>query len=55
MAAGAWGVPTFVAEGQVFFGHDRLPLLRAFLTGQATYDPERLERMLARPQPGRIV
>lgn len=31
VAAGAFGVPTFVVEGRPFWGNDRLPLLRAFL------------------------
>jgi 2-hydroxychromene-2-carboxylate isomerase len=29
-AAGAFGVPTFVADGEAFWGNDRLPLLRHF-------------------------
>ncbi len=52
--AGAWGVPTFVVDGVVFFGHDRLPLLRAYLDGRVGRDPEKLAALLARPQPGRI-
>ena len=53
--AGAWGVPTFAVDGLIFFGHDRLPLLRAYLDGRVTLDAERLDALLARPQPGRIV
>lgn len=28
---GAFGVPSFVVDGELFFGHDRLPLLDAYL------------------------
>ena len=52
---GVWGVPSFVVDDFVFFGHDRLPLLRAYLQGKLTYDPAQLDELLARPQPGRIV
>ena len=31
LAAGAFGVPTFVVDGEVFWGQDRLPLLRDYL------------------------
>lgn len=31
LAAGAFGVPSFVVDGEVFWGQDRLPLLRAYL------------------------
>jgi 2-hydroxychromene-2-carboxylate isomerase len=54
LALGGWGVPTFVAGDALFFGHDRLELLRAFIGGRATLDREKLERMLERPQPGRL-
>jgi len=34
LAAGAWGVPTFVTpDGALFWGQDRLPLLRDHLLG----------------------
>jgi 2-hydroxychromene-2-carboxylate isomerase len=32
LAAGAFGVPSFVCEGRLFWGNDRLVLLRDFLT-----------------------
>lgn len=51
---GAWGVPTFVVDDLVFFGHDRLPLLRAYLDGEVDPNLPKLEEMLGRPQPGRI-
>ena len=35
LAAGAFGVPTFVTDAEVFFGQDRLPVLRHHLWGVA--------------------
>lgn len=32
LAAGAFGVPTFVSDGRMFWGNDRLVLLKDFLT-----------------------
>lgn len=55
LGLGGWGVPTFVAGGQLFFGHDRLDLLAACLRGKARLDEAKLTEMLARPQPGRII
>ncbi len=34
IAAGAFGVPTFVVDGQLFWGFDSLPMLRACLEGE---------------------
>ena len=51
---GAWGVPTFMVDDLLFFGHDRLPLLVAYLEGSVVPDRERLDKLLARPQPRRI-
>lgn len=31
LAAGAFGVPSFVVDGELFWGQDRLPLLRRYL------------------------
>ncbi|RCW66641.1 2-hydroxychromene-2-carboxylate isomerase [Pseudorhodoferax soli] len=31
MAAGVWGAPTFVADGEVFWGVDRMPMLEHWL------------------------
>ena len=50
----AWGVPTFVVDDLIFFGHDRLGLLRAYLDEYLHQDPEKLRELLARPQPGRL-
>jgi 2-hydroxychromene-2-carboxylate isomerase len=33
LAAGAFGVPSFVVDGELFWGQDRLPLLRRYLMG----------------------
>lgn len=41
LAAGAFGVPTFVCEGRMFWGNDRLAPLRDFLTRP---DPEAYPR-----------
>jgi 2-hydroxychromene-2-carboxylate isomerase len=54
LALGGWGVPTFMHGGHLFFGHDRLELLRAHVEGRAVLDDAKLDAMLARPQPGRI-
>jgi 2-hydroxychromene-2-carboxylate isomerase len=51
---GAWGVPTFVADDLLFFGHDRLDLLHAYVSGSVGLDRAKVERILARPRPGRI-
>lgn len=36
--AGAFGVPTWVVDGHVFWGQDALPMLRAYLEGDAWFD-----------------
>ena len=35
---GAFGVPTFVVDSKVFWGLDALPMLRAYLEGDAWFD-----------------
>ena len=37
-AAGVFGVPAFVVDGKVFWGLDSLPMLRAYLDGDAWFD-----------------
>ena len=37
-AAGVFGVPAFVVDGKVFWGLDALPMLRAYLEGDAWFD-----------------
>lgn len=38
LAAGVFGVPTFVVEGRLFWGLDALPMLRAQIKGDAGLD-----------------
>jgi 2-hydroxychromene-2-carboxylate isomerase len=52
LAAGGFGVPTFDVAGQLLFGHDRFELLLALVSGAVRPEPEKLERLLARPRPG---
>jgi 2-hydroxychromene-2-carboxylate isomerase len=37
---GLFGVPTCVLDGRVFWGHDALPMLRAYLEGDAWFSSE---------------
>lgn len=38
LAAGVFGVPTCVVDGKLFWGLDGLPMLRAYLQGDAWFD-----------------
>jgi 2-hydroxychromene-2-carboxylate isomerase len=38
IACGAFGVPSFEVDGKVFWGLDGLPMLRAYLEGDAWFD-----------------
>jgi 2-hydroxychromene-2-carboxylate isomerase len=38
IAAGVFGVPSFVVDGKVFWGQDALPMLRAYLQGDVWFD-----------------
>ena len=38
ISLGIFGVPTFVVDGKVFWGLDALPMLRAYLQGDAWFD-----------------
>lgn len=38
IAAGIFGVPTFEVDGQLFWGWDALPMLRAYLVGDAWFE-----------------
>jgi 2-hydroxychromene-2-carboxylate isomerase len=49
LALGVWGVPTFVADGLLFFGQDRLELLADYVEGRLALDRAKLESLLARP------
>lgn len=45
LADGAFGVPTFVVEDELFWGVDSLPHLERFLSGEDPIDPRLLERL----------
>jgi 2-hydroxychromene-2-carboxylate isomerase len=38
IACGAFGVPSFIVDDRVFWGQDALPMLRAYLLGDAWFD-----------------
>lgn len=38
LAAGVFGVPTYVVDGKLFWGLDGLPMLRAYLQGDAWFE-----------------
>jgi 2-hydroxychromene-2-carboxylate isomerase len=44
IAAGAFGVPTMIADGELFWGVDSLPLLERLLGGENAVDAARLAR-----------
>jgi 2-hydroxychromene-2-carboxylate isomerase len=44
LAAGAFGVPTMLADGELFWGVDSLPLLEHVLQGDGAMSEEQLER-----------
>jgi 2-hydroxychromene-2-carboxylate isomerase len=50
LASGVFGVPSFVVDGELFWGHDRMPQIEAFLRGELVLDEELQARMLARPR-----
>ncbi len=50
IAHGVFGVPTFEYEGELFWGHDRLPHLAARLRGELGPAGKEAEAMLARPR-----
>lgn len=43
LAAGLFGVPSLVVDGRVFWGQDALPMLRAYLEGDAWFGSEAWE------------
>ncbi|TFY99508.1 2-hydroxychromene-2-carboxylate isomerase [Ramlibacter rhizophilus] len=49
IAAGVFGVPTFEVDGHRFWGLDALPMLRAFLEGDAWFDSPQWHEAGARP------
>jgi 2-hydroxychromene-2-carboxylate isomerase len=50
LSLGVFGVPSFVIGGELFWGHDRMPHIEAFLRGELMLDEELQARMLARPR-----
>ncbi|MBI4867406.1 MAG: DsbA family protein [Candidatus Wallbacteria bacterium] len=55
LEAGATGVPTFLTDGILFFGGDRIDLLKSYLAGQVTLDRDKLAEIMARPGIDRVV
>ena len=47
---GVFGVPSFVVDGEIFWGNDRLPLLNAYLQGRLPSDKATVEEILSRPR-----
>jgi len=48
--AGVFGVPSFVVNGEIFWGNDRLHLLKEYLEGRLPTDRAKVEEMLSRPR-----
>jgi 2-hydroxychromene-2-carboxylate isomerase len=49
IAAGVFGVPSFVADGEVFWGADSIDFLNAFLADPAVLRNEEMKRVAALP------
>jgi 2-hydroxychromene-2-carboxylate isomerase len=47
--AGVFGVPSFLVNGELFWGNDRFEHLQAYLAGRDTIDTERIAEQLQRP------
>ncbi len=54
LSLGGHGVPVFEVDGLVFYGHDRLELLVAYLNGSLKPNMDAIDEMLSRPQPKRL-
>lgn len=54
IARGVFGVPTVIADGELFFGVDSLPYVEAFLEGKDPIpkDPAAFDRPVAAARPG---
>ena len=50
IARGVFGVPTIAVDGKLFWGLDALPMLRAYLTGDAWFDGPHWEAAAGVPQ-----
>jgi len=46
--SGVFGVPTFIIDGELFWGHDQLPHLEIFLRGNDPLNTDAVDEMLAR-------
>jgi 2-hydroxychromene-2-carboxylate isomerase len=54
--AGVKGVPSFLIDGDViFFGQDRIDLLKTYLRGEVHLDRTRLAELLSRPGSDRVI
>jgi len=49
IAAGVFGVPTFVADGELFWGVDATPMLFAYLEDPALFDDPEMQRVAHLP------
>ena len=47
LSQGVFGVPSFVADGELFWGQDSLKYLELFLDGQDNFNREKYEKALA--------
>jgi 2-hydroxychromene-2-carboxylate isomerase len=45
LALGVWGVPTFVIEGQLFWGTDSFPMLLDFLRDPKLFATPEMQRL----------
>ena len=50
LALGLFGVPSFVTDGELFWGHDRIAQLAAHLRGELVFDERAHAEWLARPR-----
>jgi 2-hydroxychromene-2-carboxylate isomerase len=48
--AGVFGVLSFVVDGEIFWGNDRLHFLKAYLQGELPTNAAKLKEILARPR-----
>lgn len=53
--AGIFGVPTYVIDGEVFFGREHLPRIRWMLTGRSGAPPDVSYGIAAQPAPSREI
>lgn len=50
IARGVFGVPTFIVDGELFWGNDRVPLVIDYLEGRLSLDRDKIARVLDRPR-----